>query len=60
MFIIGGIDPWKELSVVQDRAEEGEEAHVIFTEDNAHCADMMTKRDADRNSLKRARQVKCG
>ena len=51
----GGIDPWKELSVVQNRTREGEEA--VFIEDAAHCADMMSKRFTDRDSLKRAREV---
>ena len=53
----GGIDPWKELSVVQDRTEEGEEAQTIFIEDTAHCADMTSRRVKDRCSLKRARDV---
>lgn len=51
----GGIDPWKELSVVQGR--NGEEAQIVLIEDTAHCADMMSKRATDRESLKRARQV---
>lgn len=56
-FSAGGIDPWKELSVVRDRTEAGGEAQTVFIEDTAHCADMMSKRVTDRNSLKRARQV---
>lgn len=51
----GGIDPWKELSVIQGR--NGEEAQIFLVEDTAHCADMMSKRAADRDSLKRAKQV---
>lgn len=57
ILIIGGIDPWKELSVIQDRGEEDEE-QVVFIEDTAHCADMMSKRVTDRSSLKTARAVK--
>ncbi len=54
----GGIDPWKELSVVQDGAGEGEEeAQTVFIKDTAHCADMMSRRVTDRCSLKRARAV---
>lgn len=53
----GGIDPWKELSVVQDRTEEGEEAQTVFIKDTAHCADMMSRRVTDRCSLKKAREV---
>lgn len=53
----GGIDPWQELSVVRDGAEEGAEEQVIFIEDTAHCADMMTGGVADRSSLKKARWV---
>ncbi|XP_076592242.1 thymus-specific serine protease [Chaetodon auriga] len=56
LYINGGIDPWKELSVVQDRTEEGEEAQTIFIEDTAHCADMMNRRVTDRCSLKKARE----
>ncbi|XP_044057224.1 thymus-specific serine protease isoform X1 [Siniperca chuatsi] len=56
LYVNGGIDPWKELSVVQDRAEEGEEAQTIFIKDTAHCADMMSGRVTDRCSLKRARE----
>lgn len=53
----GGIDPWKELSVMQGRTEEGEEAETIFIEDTAHCADMTSKRVTDRCSLRKAKQV---
>uniref|UniRef100_UPI001ED81C5E thymus-specific serine protease n=1 Tax=Scatophagus argus TaxID=75038 RepID=UPI001ED81C5E len=56
LYVNGGLDPWKELSVVQDRAEEGEETQTIFIEDTAHCADMMSKRVTDRRSLKKARE----
>ncbi|KAI3354518.1 hypothetical protein L3Q82_019032, partial [Scortum barcoo] len=57
LYVNGGIDPWKELSVVSDRTEEGEEAQTVFIKDTAHCADMMSKRVTDRRSLKRAREV---
>lgn len=57
ILIIGGIDPWKELSVIQDRGQ-GDEDQVIFIEDTAHCADMMSRRVTDRSSLKTARAVK--
>ncbi|XP_054455377.1 thymus-specific serine protease [Anoplopoma fimbria] len=56
LYVNGGVDPWKELSVVQDRAEEGEEAQTVFIKDTAHCADMMRGRVTDRRSLKKARQ----
>ncbi|KAM9359152.1 thymus-specific serine protease [Symphorus nematophorus] len=56
LYVNGGIDPWKELSVVQDRTEEGEETRTIFIKDTAHCADMMSRRVKDRCSLKRARE----
>lgn len=56
-FATGGIDPWKELSVVRDRTEAGGAARTVFIEDTAHCADMMSKRVTDRKSLKRAQQV---
>ncbi|KAK9520507.1 hypothetical protein VZT92_020389 [Zoarces viviparus] len=56
LYVNGGVDPWKELSVVQDRAEEGEEAQTIFIKDTAHCADMMSRRVTDRRSLQEARQ----
>uniref|UniRef100_A0A3Q4AUG2 Serine protease 16 n=1 Tax=Mola mola TaxID=94237 RepID=A0A3Q4AUG2_MOLML len=54
LYINGGIDPWKELSVVQNGTREGEEA--VFIEDAAHCADMMSKRFTDGDSLKKARE----
>ncbi|CAG06424.1 unnamed protein product, partial [Tetraodon nigroviridis] len=54
LYVNGGIDPWKELSVIQDRGE-GDEDQVIFIEDTAHCADMMSRRLTDRRSLKTAR-----
>lgn len=56
IFATGGIDPWKELSVVQDK-KGGQEAQTIFIEDTAHCADMMSRRVTDRWSLRKARQV---
>ncbi|KAK2912800.1 thymus-specific serine protease [Channa argus] len=56
LYVNGGIDPWKELSVVQDWTEEGQEAQIIFIEDTAHCADMMSRRSTDRWSLKEARE----
>lgn len=56
MLITGGIDPWKELSVIQD-CGEGDEDQVVFIEDTAHCADMMSNRPTDRSSLKTARAV---
>ncbi|XP_075998427.1 thymus-specific serine protease [Genypterus blacodes] len=56
LYINGGIDPWKELSVVCNELEEGEEEQVIFIRDTAHCADMMTGGVADRSSLREARR----
>ncbi|XP_049917876.1 thymus-specific serine protease [Epinephelus moara] len=56
LFVNGGVDPWRKLSVVQDRTEEGDEAQTIFIKDTAHCADMMSGRVTDRSSLKKARQ----
>ncbi|XP_030298317.1 thymus-specific serine protease [Sparus aurata] len=56
LYVNGGIDPWKELSVMQGRTEEGEEAETIFIEDTAHCADMTSKRVTDRCSLRKAKQ----
>lgn len=56
LYVNGGIDPWKELSVVQDRTEKGQEAQTVFIEDTAHCADMMSRRATDRRSLNKARQ----
>ncbi|KAM7399701.1 hypothetical protein PAMP_018949 [Pampus punctatissimus] len=56
LYINGGIDPWQELSVVQDRNVEEEEAQTIFIKDTAHCADMTSRRITDRCSLKKAKQ----
>ncbi|XP_033486617.2 thymus-specific serine protease isoform X1 [Epinephelus lanceolatus] len=56
LYVNGGVDPWRKLSVVQDRTEEGDEAQTIFIKDTAHCADMMSGRVTDRCSLKKARQ----
>uniref|UniRef100_UPI003AAF73E4 thymus-specific serine protease n=1 Tax=Centroberyx gerrardi TaxID=166262 RepID=UPI003AAF73E4 len=56
LYVNGGIDPWQELSVVNNRTEEGDENQTIFIEDTAHCADMMTRRVADRCSLQKARR----
>ncbi|XP_035809242.2 thymus-specific serine protease isoform X2 [Amphiprion ocellaris] len=56
LYVNGGVDPWKELSVVQDRTEEGEEAQTVFIKDTAHCADMASRRFTDRCSLRKARQ----
>ncbi|XP_041851216.1 thymus-specific serine protease isoform X2 [Melanotaenia boesemani] len=56
LYVNGGIDPWKELSVIQSRTEEGDEAETVFIADTAHCADMSSGRVADRRSLKKARQ----
>ncbi|XP_034024645.1 thymus-specific serine protease-like [Thalassophryne amazonica] len=54
LYVNGGIDPWQALSVVHSRTEEEEQ--IVFIEDTAHCADMMSRRASDRNSLKKARQ----
>ncbi|CAI5694520.1 thymus-specific serine protease [Oreochromis niloticus] len=56
LYVNGGIDPWKTLSVVQDGTEEGEEAQTVFIKDTAHCADMSSRRVTDRSSLTKARQ----
>lgn len=56
--VAGGVDPWKELSVVRRRAEGGEGARTVFIQDAAHCADMMSRRATDRRSLAEARQVR--
>ncbi|KAM8902570.1 thymus-specific serine protease isoform 2-T2 [Spinachia spinachia] len=56
LYVNGGVDPWKELSVVRRRAEGGREAQTVFIEDTAHCADMMSQRATDRRSLRAARQ----
>uniref|UniRef100_A0A672GTN3 Serine protease 16 n=1 Tax=Salarias fasciatus TaxID=181472 RepID=A0A672GTN3_SALFA len=53
LYVNGGVDPWKELSVLGDR----EEAETVFIEDSAHCADMLSRRDAERLSIRKARQV---
>ncbi|KAM7413585.1 hypothetical protein PAMA_020797 [Pampus argenteus] len=56
LYINGGIDPWQELSVVQDRNVEEDEAQTIFIKDTAHCADMTSRKITDRFSLKKAKQ----
>ncbi|XP_047450601.1 thymus-specific serine protease [Mugil cephalus] len=56
LYVNGGIDPWKELSVVQGTTEDGEQAQTVFIEDTAHCADMASRRVTDRRSLREARQ----
>nr|XP_040058935.1 thymus-specific serine protease isoform X2 [Gasterosteus aculeatus aculeatus] len=56
LYVNGGVDPWKELSVVRRRAEGGEGARTVFIKDAAHCADMMSRRATDRRSLAEARQ----
>ncbi|KAK5868274.1 hypothetical protein PBY51_009304, partial [Eleginops maclovinus] len=56
LYVNGGVDPWKELSVVGNRTDGGEEAERVFIKDSAHCADMMRGRATDRRSLKTARQ----
>ncbi|XP_058490737.1 thymus-specific serine protease [Solea solea] len=56
LYVNGGGDPWRALSVVHGRSEGEEEDQSIFIEDTAHCADMMSPRVTDRGSLKRARQ----
>ncbi|KAM4742724.1 thymus-specific serine protease [Anableps anableps] len=53
LYVNGGVDPWKELSVVEDSSEE---AQTVFIKDTAHCADMSRERLTDRDSLKKARQ----
>ncbi|XP_020500048.1 thymus-specific serine protease [Labrus bergylta] len=56
LYVNGGVDPWRELSVVRDRTEGGEEAQTVFIEDTAHCADMSSSRVTDRWSLRKARE----
>ncbi|XP_036006088.1 thymus-specific serine protease isoform X2 [Fundulus heteroclitus] len=53
LYVNGGVDPWKELSVVQD---SGEEARTVFIKETAHCADMSGERAMERRSLRKARQ----
>ncbi|KAF3848066.1 hypothetical protein F7725_021094 [Dissostichus mawsoni] len=55
LYVNGGVDPWKELSV-GNRTDGGEEAESVFIRDSAHCADMTRGRVTDRRSLKNARQ----
>uniref|UniRef100_A0A3Q2PHR6 Thymus-specific serine protease n=1 Tax=Fundulus heteroclitus TaxID=8078 RepID=A0A3Q2PHR6_FUNHE len=55
LYVNGGVDPWKELSVVQD---SGEEARTVFIKETAHCADMSGERAMERRSLRKARQVR--
>uniref|UniRef100_A0A673AZP9 Thymus-specific serine protease n=1 Tax=Sphaeramia orbicularis TaxID=375764 RepID=A0A673AZP9_9TELE len=57
LYVNGGVDPWKALSVMEDRTECGDESQLIFIKDTAHCADMMHKRNTDRSSLRNARKV---
>ncbi|XP_068174162.1 thymus-specific serine protease [Antennarius striatus] len=54
LYVNGGVDPWRELSVIRDRTEGGEPAQIVFIQDAAHCADMRT-RVTDRRSLENAR-----
>ncbi|XP_034557449.1 thymus-specific serine protease-like [Notolabrus celidotus] len=56
LYVNGGVDPWRELSVLHDRSEGGEEVQSIFIKDTAHCADMMSSRVSDRRSLRTARE----
>ncbi|CAK6974988.1 LOW QUALITY PROTEIN: thymus-specific serine protease [Scomber scombrus] len=56
LYVNGGIDPWQELSVIQDRTDEGEGDQTVFIRDTAHCADMSSKRVTDRCSLKKAKR----
>ncbi|XP_068441233.1 thymus-specific serine protease [Clinocottus analis] len=56
LYVNGGVDPWKELSVVRAGGRGGEAQSVVFIEDAAHCADMARGRVTDRRSLKKARQ----
>ncbi|KAM9318629.1 thymus-specific serine protease [Pholidichthys leucotaenia] len=56
LYVNGGIDPWKELSLVQNSAKDGETAQTVFIKDTAHCADMSSRRVTDRCSLTKARQ----
>ncbi|XP_014836251.1 PREDICTED: thymus-specific serine protease-like [Poecilia mexicana] len=53
LYVNGGVDPWKELSVVQDSSEESQ---TVFIKDTAHCADMSKERLTDRHSLRKGRQ----
>ncbi|XP_047248245.1 thymus-specific serine protease isoform X2 [Girardinichthys multiradiatus] len=53
LYVNGGVDPWKELSVVQDSSEE---AQTVFIKDTAHCADMSRERLTDHHSLRKARK----
>ncbi|KAK5928966.1 hypothetical protein CgunFtcFv8_010242 [Champsocephalus gunnari] len=55
LYVNGGVDPWKELSV-GNRTDGGEEAESVFIRDSAHCADMSRGRVTDHRSLKNARQ----
>ncbi|XP_015253903.1 PREDICTED: thymus-specific serine protease-like [Cyprinodon variegatus] len=53
LYVNGGVDPWKELSVVQDSTDE---AQTVFIKNTAHCADMSSQRLKDPHSLRKARQ----
>ncbi|XP_037533989.1 thymus-specific serine protease [Nematolebias whitei] len=55
LYVNGGVDPWKELSVLQVRSEDAED-QTVFIQDTAHCADMASPKLTDRHSLRRARR----
>ncbi|KAJ7990179.1 hypothetical protein DPEC_G00297630 [Dallia pectoralis] len=57
LYVNGDIDPWHELSVLEEDLDKGHNDMAVFIKGTAHCADMSPERATDRPALKLARKA---
>ncbi|KAL0972795.1 hypothetical protein UPYG_G00194850 [Umbra pygmaea] len=57
LYVNGDIDPWHELSVLEEDLDKGNKDMSIFIKGTAHCADMIPQKALDRPTLKLARKA---
>ncbi|XP_055752128.1 thymus-specific serine protease-like isoform X5 [Salvelinus fontinalis] len=57
LYVNGDIDPWHELSVLEEDLDKEDEDMTILIEGTAHCADMNPDGVTDRPALKQARKA---
>ncbi|XP_064828956.1 thymus-specific serine protease-like [Oncorhynchus masou masou] len=57
LYVNGDIDPWHELSVLEEDLDKEDKDMTILIEGTAHCADMNPDGIADRPALKQARKA---
>uniref|UniRef100_A0A673Z911 Thymus-specific serine protease-like n=1 Tax=Salmo trutta TaxID=8032 RepID=A0A673Z911_SALTR len=57
LYVNGDIDPWHELSVLEENLDKEDKDMAILIKGTSHCADMNPGGAADRPALKQARKA---